>query len=627
MRPTAVLALLLLTACGPPPPAEISHSWQRYDLWTARPEIEQPTPRRGRSFERRLDNLGLRSEKDVGSRKYRARRAGSLARSLGQQGGTRLAWPVDLPAEAYLSFIPLGSPNGACRCRYRAGVRDADGIVHELWASAVETDGVLAPATLEIDLSRFGDTAIEILFQIDPLPGVRLTEGVTPWALWGSPALYRRLPVKPTAPTDRPDILLLGLDTLRADSLGPRGFEPSLTPAIDRLASESDVWSRAFSAFNVTNPSFTSILTGLYGKNHGIYDLITPLPEDHETLAELLAEAGYRTLAIISARHLGPRVSGLGQGFEEVVVTEEVFAGELVVDMAIDFIADHQASDDRRPLFIWLHLFDSHTPHTPPQPWASGLRAAEPYGLGSIAGWSLFRQPGPREYEERVLGGQVDLYHGEVAYLDRQIDRLTGFLAGIERLDSTLLALVADHGENLGDHGVLYRHNGLWDTTTHVPLMIRWPDGQVPLDAAGRPHRGRRLDALVQSIDLFPTLLSAAAVEAPESDGLALQEHGEKGRRVVFSEHAHGHGAMVRTDDHKLISTVGSPFQEDGYLFYDLAEDPNERQNLAGQGDEEEERLIALLERWLSSRRPAPKATAGEVTEEDRERLRALGYL
>ncbi|MEM7479957.1 MAG: sulfatase [Acidobacteriota bacterium] len=644
---TALLALTvaaLLIGCGdsareePAPPP-----WQRIDLFIERPQVEIAGPRRGRAFERRLEPLGPRDDGADVAEARRGRRAGSQVRTVAQQGGTRLAWSLRLPEDGYLSFVPLGSPDGACRCTYRTGVRDADGLLQELYQTEVGTDPAAAPATVELDLTPFGDTNVEIIFQVDPRPGTDLTSGPTPWALWGSPAIYGRREPEPAtdeqppsggktsepAPArHRPDIVLLGFDTLRADALGPRGFRTTLSPALDHLAAKSDVWTRAFSAFNVTNPSFASILTGLWGKNHGVYDLVTPLPEEHTTLAEALSAAGYRTLAIIAARHLGPRPSGLGQGFDEVVVSDQTFAAELVVDMAIDYLDEHLPAD--RPVFVWLHLFDPHTPHTPPKPYALGLRPAEPFGLKPTGGWLPFRPLGARSFTERFLGGQRDLYDGEVAYLDRQVDRLVGFLEAGGHLPDTLLAAVADHGENLGDHGIDFRHAGLWDSTTHVPMMIRWPERQVPLDPAGRPHRGRHFDGLAQSIDLYPTLLAAAGLSAdeiPPSDGRNLRDPHDEGRRAVFAEHAHGQGEMVRTADFKLILSRDNPMVPDPVMLYDLRQDPGETENLAGTGHPQEEPLRELLERWHGARRPAPKAAPAEMSEEDLERLRALGYL
>jgi arylsulfatase A-like enzyme len=206
-----------------------------------------------------------------------------------------------------------------------------------------------------------------------------------------------------------------------------------------------------------------------------------------------------------------------------------------------------------------------------------------------------------------------------VAYLDREVDRLLDFLRSRGLLETTLVAFVADHGENLEDHGVLYRHAGLWDTTTHVPMSIRWP---------GERRQGRRLRGLVQTLDLYPTLLAAAGLRPNPQDGRDLRlltGPGRGGRRAVFAEQADGHaGGTVRTRRYRLFEAAGSKLVPDGAYFYDLREDPGELANLAGRGLAEEAALRDLLRRWR--RQGGARAPATRDAERDAE-LRALGYL
>lgn len=620
-------ASLVLASCRAP--EEVTTAlppWQRIDLWQVKPEAEiVPGDNKWlRPAAQVIGYLGAEEVRDmsrVPQQQLAAfpRRTAGQIRVLEQIAGSRLKWRMRIGQEAYFSFIPLGTQKG-CACTYRFGVRDA-GQIKELYRVGAQPVGPIAAATVEVDLSPYAGREIDLLFQLDVAgaPGNPL-----PTALVGSPALYQRQapPERPAsgATAERPNILLIGLDTLRADHVGAWGRTPSLTPSMDRLAGQSDVWLDAYSAFNVTNPSFASIMTGLYGKNHGVYDLQTPLPPSHTTLAEHLKGAGYETLAIISAAHLGDHNSGLGQGFQDVTRATEHFAGELAVDMAVDWIA---ARDGKRPFFAWLHLFDPHTPHTPPQPFALGFGPASDAGLGPLRAWVPFRQPGERSFDEPVLGGNRDLYDGEVAYLDRQVGRLLGYLESRGLLDNTLVALVADHGESLGEHGVLYRHVGLHDTTTRVPLMIRWP---------GRERTGRRIEGLVQSVDLFPTLLKSAGLQVPpQQDGTDLREltgDGKRGRRAVFAEHAGKLGLMVRTPEHKYILSQGNArFFPDGAFLYDLKADPEETRNLVGQGLPAEQQLADLLRRWLADRRNGPQARPREQSDEEKARLRALGYL
>ncbi|HSN88239.1 MAG TPA: sulfatase [Thermoanaerobaculia bacterium] len=627
-----LLSLLATGSCRPgPDPEPPSRPWERIDLWSLRPEVEAaPVDDKWlRVSPRRITFLGTEEVRNMSRvpEKQRAafpKRPAGQIRALEQVAASRLRWRIQLGQEPYLSFIPLGTER-TCPCAYQIAVRDAGGTEKEIFRLDVVPVALTAPAAVELDLSAYAGQEIDLLLTLDGPAGPPPKGQPFPSALWGSPGLYSRkqAALEEGAKTEReekrPSILLVGFDTLRADALGAWGRQPSLTPTLDRLATESDVWLNAFSAFNVTNPSFTSILTGLYGKNHGIYDLKTPLPQSFQTLPELLSGAGYDTLAVIAAHHLGDHNSGLGQGFSEVTLAEEHFAAELAVDMTMDWLAERKGS--AKPFFAWVHLFDPHTPHTPPRPYALGYRGSGPTGLSPVRDWVPFREPGPLTFTEPVLGGEKSLYDGEVAYLDRQFGRLLDWLESRGLLEDTIVAVVADHGESLGEHGIRFRHVGLHDTTTHVPLMIRWP---------GRQAAGRRIEGLVQTIDLFPTLLGAAGIEPPQSDGQDLREltgEGRRGRRAVFAEHSGKLGLMVRTPEHKYILSQGNTFLPDGPSLFDLRKDPGETQNLAGQGLPAEKEMADLLTRWLADRRSVPKSTPRNLSPEEEARMRALGYL
>ncbi|HVT60792.1 MAG TPA: sulfatase [Thermoanaerobaculia bacterium] len=600
--------------------------WVQLDLTRETPYVEATPPGMppDQTFKQRVAPLGAQEVRDLAKvpkeqQQQFPGKPGEI-RVVEQVPGSRLRWRTHLGDGAYISFIPLGSENG-CACKFRFGIRDDQMQIHVLFDSTAAAIPATAPAVQEVSLADWADHDADLLFQVDGNLGSPAAS-----VLWGSPALYSRGERAAAFRPSHPNILLLGIDTLRADRLGPWGRRPSLTPSIDALAAESDVWTQAYSTFNSTNPSFVSIMTGLYGKNHGVYDLRTRLPASYTTLASHLRRAGYQTMAIISARHLGDHNSGLGQGFAEVSRSDERFAGELAVDLAFSWVALHAA--EPRPFFAWVHLFDPHTPHTPPQPYAKGLRPAAAMGLGPVRAWVPFRPLGPRGFEEPVLGGNRDLYDGQVAYLDRQVGRLLDGVGSRGLLESTLVALVADHGESLGEHGVFFRHVGLHDTTTHVPLMIRWP-------APAGEGRGRRFDGLVQTLDLFPTLLAAAGVDLPAQDGVDLRrltgtpERPAPGRRAVFAEHAGRLGSMVRTRDYHYIVSKGNPLTFlDGASLYDLRADPMETRNLAGGGRPAEGQLAGLLDSWQADRRPRPgEAQPAPLSKEEVDRLRSLGYI
>jgi arylsulfatase A-like enzyme len=425
-------------------------------------------------------------------------------------------------------------------------------------------------------------------------------------------------------------VVLIGLDTFRADhwTSRPPG-RPSATPALDRLAAESDVFVNAFSTFNNTNPSFISIHTGLFGRSHGIYDLLTPLPGEVPTLVERFRAAGYATGAILAANHL-ERASGLQRGFDHWEGPEDsTAAASLVANRAMDWIGRVP-----QPFFAWLHFFDVHSPTLPPEPYASGMVAA-PSGLEPTERWTSFRAPGPRPLIETERGGHPDLYAGEAAYLDRQIDRLLDFLRSRGLLENTFVVVVGDHGESLGEHGLLHQHFGLYEPSVHVPMVVRWPDDAAPGGDAAAP-RGRRLRGLVQTVDLLPSLLVATGVAdlagataGTEAQGLwepGSSRRAARGRPAVFAEHADRQGAMIRTARHKYIWMEPTDRLEAGAYLFDLEADPGETVNLAGRGLAIESELARSLAAWRragGARRVEPRApTADEL-----ERLRALGYV
>lgn len=538
----------------------------------------------------------------------------------------RLVWDVPLGRRPALSFRPLTLSAPGCVLRYRAAVRH-DGEETPVVDEAIEIpedpeiDGYFAPALVEVSLERWARERVEIVLWAETEGG---DCGERPIA-WGAPAVDGVGPLPPVPGSkDRPNVLLVGLDTLRADHLGAYGRTPSPTPALDRWAAESDLFEEAYSAFNVTNPSFTSILTGLWGKNHGVYDLQTPLPEEQTTIAERFAEAGWRTFAVLAAGHLGPERSGLGQGFDAVDVAAGQYAAESAVDLALRWISNlGHAPEPEAPFFLFLHLFDVHTPHTPPRPFARGFGIDALSGMAPVTEWSPRRELGTPHFVDKVLGGQEDLYFDELAYLDHQLDRLYDFLASRDLLETTIVAFVADHGENFGEQGIEFRHAGLWDATLHVPLLVRPP--------APPGRDGRRLAGLVQSIDLAPTLLGLAGLEPLDAiDGRDLYELTEngRGRRAVFAEESGNVARAVRTRDHLLMITDEEHPQVQGDLLFDIrAGSGVDAENLAGRGLPVEAELRDLLARWLRDRRARPDAEAVELSEEELQRLRALGYV
>lgn len=399
---------------------------------------------------------------------------------------------------------------------------------------------------------------------------------------------------------DRPNVLVITIDTLRADHLGCYGFTLARTPAIDKLAGESVRFSNAISSAPITMPSHSSIFTGLYPPAHGVRDNgAYALGENAVTLAERLRDAGYTTHAFVSALVLNRRYN-LNQGFE--TYDDDLWAEDepklfmirerrapKTADRFLQWFGDWNKTR-AKPFFTWIHFFDPHQPYHP---------------SASDAALS------------------VSLYDAEIAGVDRQIGRIVDTLRNNGLLDNTLLIVTADHGESLGEHGEQTHAIFVYDATVHVPLMIRYQRMFAPAV----------YDGPVRSVDIAPTVLGALGLEGGDStDGhdlhAAMQGKEPAPNLPQYSE--------------SLLSEVGfgmAPLfaiRHDGYKYiraprpelYDLRKDPQELQNILPALPRVAAKLDAELTQLLKdSGRHAVKAAPNPMTRETEESLQALGYL
>lgn len=395
----------------------------------------------------------------------------------------------------------------------------------------------------------------------------------------------------------RPNVLLVTLDTVRADHLGCYGDASAETPAIDALARAGTLFTRAYSPVPLTLPAHATLFTGLEPPAHGLVDNgMTSGDLGAPMLAERLRAAGYDTGAFVSAFVLN-RVFGLSRGFahyddgpaEEAELEglfRRVAPGEERVDAALAWLDRPRQG----PFFLWLHLYDAHAPHVAPGRFAQRY-AARPYA-------------------------------GEVAYLDAQVRRLLDVLEARGLTRDTLVVVTADHGEGLGEHGEWTHGFLLHDATLHVPLILRWP-GRLPV--------GRHDERPVALADVAPTVLDLLGL-APNA-----QRHGRRlfngeattgWERVLWAQsdypaRQYGWGALrcVRRGDWKYVD---GPRPE----LFDLRHDPRELLDLARREPrrvEDLRRLVGRMEDGLRQARPA--AALREPDAETRARLQALGYV
>jgi choline-sulfatase len=439
----------------------------------------------------------------------------------------------------------------------------------------------------------------------------------------------------------RPNVVLVTIDTLRADRLGAYGGRDVPTPHVDRLAREGLLFENAVCPMPMTRPSHFSIMTSRYPRQHGVVNNAIALPAEAVTLPEVLRQAGYRTGAFVGVR-LMAAPSGAAQGFDTFVAPaeENAWAADRVVPGALHWLA----LQDGRPFFLWLHLFDPHMPYAPPPAFRPAPAAEWPDAPSEISWPGLLSMADAAQgvLSTAVLDRGLALYAGEVAFTDHWLGILLAALQQRGVLERTVVAFTADHGECF-DHGIYFEHSDcLYDGAVKVPLIVRYP----PAVAAGR-RDGR----LVENLDIAPTLLRLAGVPIPTefrgTDRLgtvpASEAAGFLERPLYQPEVAANRpqrNAHIRTlggrrlrpvapgEERVGLRTAEWKFIQDGSAeeLYDLRADPTESRNLAGERSDVAGRLRARLRAWKAAH-PLRLADESKVNPALRETLRALGYV
>jgi arylsulfatase A-like enzyme len=484
-------------------------------------------------------------------------------------------------------------------------------------------------------------------------------------------------------PRERWNVLVITVDTLRADHLSCYGYGQPTTPRLDAFAGGALRFENASTPRAKTTPALASLFTGLHPHEHGVRDLVEPLADDVPTLAESLSRAGWRTGAVVGNWVLANERSGLARGFgtwvERLPDTQGVPPDDVpqrtarsLTDAGLallglgpadptDAIREPVARADGTPWFVWLHYMDPHGTYEPPTEHRVFHSAREPIGppredaahTRRIADYNV--PPNAIDAAGVIDAAAVrDLYDGEIRYVDAEIGRLLDALAASGGLERTLVVITADHGESLGEHDYWFEH-GLYayQNTCRVPLIVRLPDG-----FPSRPAPGARR-GVVSLVDLAPTVCDVLGLEPlATSDSVsprgvsraALFTADDPRERAVFFE------KVERADLDRTVQTKGVRIgrwkllrrythrAKDGTRelvklsdeLYDLDVDPLEARDLAATpGDAPLERLNAALERFTAAdvhfaelgdtlllRREELERTDPEQA----RRLRALGY-
>lgn len=437
------------------------------------------------------------------------------------------------------------------------------------------------------------------------------------------------------APGNRHNVLLLTIDTLRADHLGAYGYRRPTSPRIDALGRAGTVFESAYTCWPKTRGSVAIMLTGRTPSRNGYSKTHPVLLDFNPTLADVLKKAGYATAAIVDNPNLAAQ-NGYAKGFdryretwEETSLATEADRMRAITDGGIAFVRGAPAD---RPFFLWLHYVNPHAPYTPPPPFdkrfldaaaASGprLRTVPDFHGGIPKRWAVRGQD--------RLGYYVAQYDGEIAAVDQEVGRLVDALQASAAGKRTVVVLTSDHGESLGEHDYYFDHGeDLFEPSLAVPLVVTVPGGKP----------GVRSRVFASTLDVVPTILDAVKVSyPPDLAGISLlgEARGKTapGRERLFAQNDRN---LVAAWDHRF-KIVGTP-EEDGMRFalYDRASDPAEKRDVARaqaaelqrqrdalqlfvqQGEKEWEQTRRLLAGVPGETKLSPEACA---------KLKALGYV
>ncbi len=450
------------------------------------------------------------------------------------------------------------------------------------------------------------------------------------------------VPQRIDAPTQhvvpgRPNLVLISIDTLRADHLSTYGHDRPTSPNIDRLAAESVLFEHAFSHSPKTASSHMSLMTGLYPESHRVKNRMTggqewlgSLSADIPTLAEFLEAAGYSTHARTGGGNLHADI-GFARGFETYSSPTSSY-GSAIFKSSIGRLESLARSN--QPFFLFVHTYQTHSPYLPPKRYHDAF--VDPAYAGRIttdhnelsrgkgsdfsnvyeAFWSRV-DPKSKSDQQHLL----DLYDACIRFVDDQVGALLDRIDELGLRENTLVALVSDHGEEFGEHEG-FEHNALWREILHVPLIIRVPDSV-------RPGWGsKRIEATVGLVDVLPTLLELMKIPIPthfQGSSLApIVESGAAGRPWAFAQYRLWNQNSLQAGNWKLLRR--GPIAQ----VFDLSEDPAEmndvgptRPEILADGAEQVDRILEASRAYWPLVR---EGEAAELDSEQRSRLEALGY-
>ncbi|HYC01416.1 MAG TPA: sulfatase [Candidatus Limnocylindrales bacterium] len=444
----------------------------------------------------------------------------------------------------------------------------------------------------------------------------------------------------PVATGDRYNVVLISLDSLRADHLSTYGYERETSPNITRLARSGVLFRNAIATSSWTLPTHLTMFTGRYQISHGVVEDTRVLLPSIPTLGQIFKASGYATAGYVS----GPYVAGhygYSRGMDTYVdFSEDVGKGREAREQITSPSINEQAlawldqRTDQEPFFLFLHYFDIHYDYIPPAPYD---RMFDPDYTGTMDGRNFIeRKDVHPKMDPRDLAHIIALYDGEIRFTDHHVGAILDKLDQKGFSGNTVILLTADHGEEFFEHGNKGHHRTVYEEVLRVPFVLRIPGGA---------HAGKEVDEQVSLVDVFPTLLDLAGLPpSPDVEGIsvrALAEGNRSDRDAVYAEFFDKLGLNLqvarRTPAAKTIEHFNrithprrSPIE-----YYDLKDDPEERDDRAADNPGAVHAELSSLSQWLETQwraqRNAEAAAGGrasiDIDDETMERLKSLGYV
>jgi arylsulfatase A-like enzyme len=405
------------------------------------------------------------------------------------------------------------------------------------------------------------------------------------------------------------DVVLIVIDTLRADHLPLYGYPRATAPALDRLAREAVTYGDAISPGTWTTPAHGSLFTGRWPSFHGAErvagdrNLAMPINPDVPTLAELLRGDGFHTVAFVANAVYVARVLGFDRGFDEFL-DRDLNPANRVRDAVRAWLGAH-----RERAFVFMNILDPHEPYEPPPPFDTrfpGKHAA----YGTMLTTLVYGGTAPTP---EMLAHFTSQYDGEIAFTDSILTEIFADLRAAGRWDDALVIVTSDHGELLGEHGLAGHGVFPYEGLVHVPLLVKYPRGW---------RGGERVARRVSTLGVFATILESVGVAARAG----TQARPLDAPHAVWVEDVTPAGARVRVGydgRQKLVRTTGDHGDVDA--VFDLAADPDEAHPTAGASGSHD--LQAALAAFAATPRPVNLAPRPVIDPEREAQLRALGYL